>query len=367
MMGPDQAASLSRKADLQMAATAGTRRAVLWRRPAVTFLMLLAIGSVQVSAQGLTAPIGQSFTAQDSLAEPDDASADAQQCLEGLCWKSATFTVQCLEPAAEDVTATIRFPSPRPLGNATNDLVAMEWYAAVDGRGELRKAPAVVVVHESGSSMPVGRMIARGLRERGLHAMMLQLPFYGLRRPQGEKPQRQNFASLISQGIADARRAHDAVAVLPGVQSDRIGLLGVSLGGFVSATTAGLDRAYDPAVVMLAGGDLPTLIEHGERETAEVREMLARQGITGEALHELLNRIEPNRLAHRIGPQRLWLYSATRDTVVPPSHAESFAQAAGLEEGHHIRMLATHYSGIIYLPAILDRVAAVVKGEGEME
>ena len=68
------------------------------------------------------------------------------------------------------------------MGDAINDLVAMEWYAVLDDAGQPVKAPAMVVVHESGSGMTVGRMVASGLRDRGLHAFMMQLPFYGLRR-----------------------------------------------------------------------------------------------------------------------------------------------------------------------------------------
>ena len=56
----------------------------------------------------------------------------------------------------------------------------MEWYCAENTDEAAR---AVVVVHESGSDMVVGRMIARGLAGQGLHAFMLQLPGYGDRRP----------------------------------------------------------------------------------------------------------------------------------------------------------------------------------------
>ncbi|MEZ6107250.1 MAG: hypothetical protein R3B96_14300 [Pirellulaceae bacterium] len=63
--------------------------------------------------------------------------------------------------------------SPRPSHQETktNDLVAMEWYVARDLEGRpLDHAPAVVVVHESGRGMEVGRVIAKGWQPRACTA-----------------------------------------------------------------------------------------------------------------------------------------------------------------------------------------------------
>lgn len=308
-------------------------------------------------------PIGKSFSASDTLPAPADSSSDALDCLKVLSWTPGAFEVQCEESMQDGVHAVVRFPTARPLGNEQSDRVAIEWYAVTDESGDLTPAPAVVVVHESGSGMTVGRIVAQGLRERGMHALMLQLPYYGLRRPPGQKPQGQNIAYLMGQGVSDARRALDAVKVLPGIERERVSLLGISLGGFISATTAGLDGQFDQVFILLAGGNLPELIATGERETAQLRELLAQQGYTGEKMKQLVNQMEPNRLAHRIPKDRLWLYSATHDNVVPPSSSESFAKAAGLDPSHHCKMLANHYSGILFMPAILDDVVRRIRRE----
>ncbi|MEZ6124448.1 MAG: hypothetical protein R3C49_14920 [Planctomycetaceae bacterium] len=94
--------------------------------------------------------------------------------------------------------------------------------------------------------------------------------------------------------------------------------------------------------------------------------MLERQGFSGDAMIQLLNRFEPNRLAHRISADRLWLYSAMFDTVVPPAHCDAFAKAAGLADEHVIRMPASHYSGLIFLPSILDQMAVECGGRALM-
>ena len=307
-------------------------------------------------------PIGRVFSTTDSLGKPADSREDAMMCLAGLCWQPEAFDVACVTTTQSGVDAVLRFPSARPTGDETNDTVVAEWYAVKDADGKLVVAPAIVVVHESGRGMTVGRMVARGLRDRGIHSFMIQLPYYGLRRFKNTNAEDHEFAAVMSQGIADVRRTRDAVAVLPGVDRKQISLQGTSLGGFVAATTAGLDSSFSNVFILLAGGNLPQLLTTGTRETAQLRATLEKQGFTGERLHELLHRFEPNRLAHRIDANRLWLYSGTFDTVVPAAQPESFAKAAGLDESHHLRMPATHVSGLIFLPMILDDIAT--KGGG---
>jgi dienelactone hydrolase len=240
---------------------------------------------------------------------------------------------------------------------AINDRVALEWYPARDEADKIINAPAVVVVHESGSNMEVGRLFAKAFHAQGLHAFMIQLPFYGLRKPPGFKPAIEHVEPTMKQGIADVRRARDAVAVLPHVIGTNVALQGTSLGGFVASTTAGLDRGFQSVHIMVSGGDIYNLVANGQREAGKLREMLAEAGYTGEKLRNLFAQIEPLRLAHRMNPQTTWIYTATQDQVVPPIHAQKLADAAKIPEDHHIRMWANHYTGIVYMPVVVQSMS----------
>jgi dienelactone hydrolase len=225
--------------------------------------------------------------------------------------------------------------------------------------GQKIAAPAVVVVHESGRNMAVGRLIARGLSSLGLHAFLLQLPGYGQRvGPAADDPTQ--FLAALKQAVADVRRARDAVASLPMVQPDRIGLQGTSLGGFVTATVCGLDGGYQRKFVFLAGGNLHDVVLKGQRDAAKVRQRLQQAGLSDEQIMELARPIEPLRVAHRVDPSTTWLYSGTKDDVVPPSCCHAWATAAGLAESHHIQMPVDHYSGVTYLPKILGEIAQIM-------
>lgn len=295
---------------------------------------------------------GAEFHGRDSLQLDEDPGADAQQCLSDLRWTPAEFAVRCETPAEGKGDFLVRFPSPIDTNNKRNDLVAMEWYLARNGAGEPIRAPGVVVVHESGRSMPVGRMIARGLRSQGLHAFLIQLPGYGVRRAESE-PAADQLVPVLRQAIADVRRARDAVAALPLVNHDVIGLQGTSLGGFVASTVAGLDRGYDRVFILLAGGNLHEVIEQGNRDAEKLRQRLSEAGLEGESLRALVRTVEPLRLAHRIDPHRMWLYSGKFDDVVPPASSRALATAAQLPADHHIELAADHYSGILLLPTVL--------------
>jgi dienelactone hydrolase len=299
---------------------------------------------------------GATFSSRDSLNTGIDPSPDATECLDGLCWKPESFSVSYKQPWEAHGDALIEFPSPLANGHKTNDQVSMEWYQVKNKTGDLIKAPAVVVVHESGSGMVVGRLIAQQLNALGLHTFMIHLPYYGPRRGEGGKPTGKELFTTIRQAIADVRRARDAVAVMPAVESSNISLQGTSLGGFVSATSGALDDGYQAVFITLAGGGLYDVIKNGERDAANLRHELERNQVTDQQLQTLLNTIEPLRLAHRLDPKRTWVYSGRFDNVVPPSSSLRLVESANLAKDHHIEMLADHYSGIVFLPFILNHM-----------
>lgn len=301
--------------------------------------------------------VGAVFEAADSLAAAADDRDDARRCLAGLCWPPRTFAVAIEQAAAEAGDCLVRFPSPIAGGPACNDTVWMEWYQSRDAAGSPRRGPACVVVHESGGGMTVGRLVARGLAARGVHAFMVQLPFYGARRPREGGAAAAMLVTAVRQAVADVRRARDAVAGLPLIDAPRISLQGTSLGGFVAAAAAGLDDGYDKVFIFLAGGDLAGVLEKGAKDARAVREKLTASGMTETQIRETLRAIDPMRLAHRYRPDCTWIYSGRSDDVVPLEHGRLLADAAGLADDHHVILEANHYTGILYLPIVLTRIA----------
>lgn len=298
---------------------------------------------------------GAVFQAKDTLDTAADGLQDAQECLDGLRWKPGRFEVKLEQPSGNDGDLLVRFPSPVSSGNSVNDLVSMEWYAARDKERRPCAADCVIVVHESGRGMTVGRIFARGLNAQGLHTFLVHLPGYGARRtPDGDRTEK--MLDGLKQAVADVRRARDAAASLPLISGRVFGVQGTSLGGFVTSTAAGLDAGFDRVFILLAGGNLHDVVLKGQKDAAQVRRRLEALGVKADQIRELARPVEPLRVAHRLRPNTTWLYSGKYDDVVPPACSHALATAAKLPAGHHIEMAADHYSGILYLPAVIAEI-----------
>lgn len=351
----------------------------LVRKTAMMFCAILVMhGNLRCHGQ-LPDVFGRSYETHDSLAKPNSNVTLVGELAEGqvrdqdpsdmvreLSWRPERFLVSCERPLEWRYDCLVRFPTPRESGDSVNDVVAIEWHMARDEQGEIVSAPALIVVHESGRSMTVGRTFALLLSRAGLHTFMVQMPGYGVRRNVDKPEPIADFVVRAKQAVADVRRARDAVAVLPLIKPQQIALQGTSLGGFIAATAAGIDGKFDSVFVMLAGGDIYDVIARGQKDAAGIRERLAAAGITGDELKEQLWQIEPNRVAKRLNPRRTWLFSAKNDTVVPLENAQTWAKAVGLEPDHHIILDADHYSGVVYIPTMVLKVRdAVLQGASQ--
>ncbi len=291
--------------------------------------------------------------ARDSAQAWKDDQPDAQTMLTHMAWTSCDFEVTWSPVEGRDFQRLVRYPTPFPSGDQTNDLVSMEWYMPKLPLLQAGPLPTIVVIHESGSAMPAGRAIARGIQQRGLNAILLHLPYYGERR--GAKGRDQSeFLITMRQGVADARRAFDAVAALPGVDKTRISIQGTSLGGFVTTSAASLDGCYHQTFIMLAGGDLYDMVMNGKQDTAKLREQLQKAGYSGDKLKELLTQVEPTRIAHRLPPERTWVYAALQDDVVPIRNARILADSIPLDRMHRMEFVGGHYTAALWLPVVID-------------
>ena len=330
-----------------------------WVHLRANVLAIVLLASPVAHAQEPRDVYGKTFEARDTLAITPDASEDANECLQGLAWEAAPFKVTCERAERWQYDVLVRFESPRPSGDAKVDSVAAEWSWARDAEGELITAPALIVIHESGRDMTVGRLIAQLLSRAGLHTFLVQLPGYDLRRS-GSMDETEAMLRLWQQGIADVRRARDAAASLPAVDGNHIGVQGTSLGGFIGTLAAGIDNRFDSVFLLLSGADLYSVLQHGDRDAEKTRRRLAEAGYEGEKLKNALYAVEPHRIAHRIAPDRTWLFSANRDTVVPPRNAQILADRIELERTHHVVLDADHYSGIIHLPKVILQIRGEV-------
>ena len=296
------------------------------------------------------------FAAADSLSCGDEPCEDAKECIAKLAWQPAKFGVQleAAQPGCGDYL--VRFPSPRPIGDTTNDVVSMEWFAVHNADHAIAKAAAIVVVHESGSRMTIGRLIGAGSIRMDCMRFYCTCRVMGLVAAKGRLVSAERFRRCNRQlPMCVARR--DAVVALPAVDNSVVGVQGTSLGGFVTATVAGLDDGYDRVFIFLAGGDLQEVVLHGAQDAAKIHKKINEAGVTDEQIKQFAREVEPLRLAHRINASEFWLYTGKFDDVVPRRCSLALAKAAHLPADHHIEFPGDHYSGAIYLPQVVKQIS----------
>lgn len=347
---------------------------------AVLIAILLGAGSFSpqllwVDPVPASVPPASLYQARDSVRWTSDPDPASQACLKQFMWRAQTFEVEVSSDVSGQIPgvpeaypgpachALVRFLSPKARAHVPRDTVVLEWYAAKDSDGRIEDAPALIMVPESQPQMAISRMMAPQLAGRGIQVFLMQPPGYCLRREQGGFLDGKEFFSRIVQAVADARRARDAVAVLPHVQAGNISLLGTSIGGFAAELAAGLDHGFQHVFILLAGGHLYQILMGPGREPTLAREALERAGYGGSKLRQLAGAVEPLLLAHRVDPKSTWLYSARSDPIVPLKDARAWALAAHLPASHHLIVPGTHYTAILYFPTLMTRITDVILGE----
>ena len=258
-----------------------------------------------------------------------------------------------LETAGYTVKS-VRFPSPIVTPEVENNTVHAEYYAP---KGMTKgKRPGVVVLHILGADFALSRFIAARLADHGVAALFIKLPYYGERKPGGLGDRRflstdiDRSVLAMRQGICDVRRAAAWLASRPEIDPEKIGVTGISLGGIVSAVSAGVDPAINRAALLLAGGDLAQIL-WVMPESARYKELWVKSGRTFEDLKALTDPFDPLTHAKGLIGKRVIMMDGNVDEVIPPSSARKLWEAAGKPPISWFD--CGHYSAVGYLlPAI---------------
>jgi hypothetical protein len=228
---------------------------------------------------------------------------------------------------------------------------------------ERRRAPATVLaLHGFGMGRPrldAAALLASHWFRNGLDVALLTLPHHGARTPAE--------ARMSGEAFAVPHVAHLAEAVREAVYEIRltahwlrresgapVGLLGLSLGGYLTALAAGLldDLAFAvPIAAPVCMGDLAwRFLRRTKHHRAGAPELLG-----AEELRRSFRVHSP--LAHplRIPRERVLIVAGRGDRVVPPEHALALARHWGDPPLHW-------FSGSHLAPFGRGRVAAAVLG-----
>jgi hypothetical protein len=156
----------------------------------------------------------------------------------------------------------------------------------------------------------------------------------------------------LRQVVLDARQVLDYLVALDEVDSDKLGCLGLSLGGIKAILVSAADERIRCTVTGLAGGSMADIALESKEKT--VRECMGRWfdvGVSPEALHiELSDKLatDPVALAQYVDARNTLMYIAAFDRIVPKKCGKNLWIATGKPEV--VYLFSGHFSSLLYLP-----------------
>jgi len=158
---------------------------------------------------------------------------------------------------------------------------------------------------------------------------------------------------VMVRSVIDIRRGLDWWLTLPEVDAKRIGVCGISMGGFQGSTLMAIDQRITAGAFLISGGDLADLImvsEEGE-VIAYRRALMALNDWTPAQLEaeakKVLDPIDPLRFVPNLNPHNVLLLHGRLDAVVPFKHSTALYEAA--HRPTRIVLPVGHYSTVFYI------------------
>lgn len=196
-----------------------------------------------------------------------------------------------------------------------------------------RPQPAVVYYHGVTQRKEVyvdSHPLARSLADAGIVVALPDAPGHGERPAGATLTERlreslpREFCRDIEQSGDEAPALYDWLAALPGVDPQRLGVVGLSMGGFTAAVVGSRLRDRLRAAVCIAGSA-------GLEECMAATDSIApgKWGPPDRSLdvetRERIARVDPLHYPDRFAPLPLLLLHGERDTWNPPSTSVAFA------------------------------------------
>lgn len=253
----------------------------------------------------------------------------------------------------------LTFPSPVTSDVPENNTVYAEYFVP-KGAG---KHPAVLVLDIMQGNQLIARGEAMWLAQNGIASMVVLLPHYNQRRAPGSKvklvsPDIVRTMDGIRQAVLDCRVACAWLAARPEVDADRLGMVGTSLGSFITAiTSANEPRIKNVCMVLGGGGLVDAYYDHPKaKPVTEWIDLLGGKRL----VKNLIAPVDPLTYAAQLKGKNLLMIAAREDEIVPPKAASQLWEATGKQR--IVWLDAGHITAAFYTMSVLREMRDHVGG-----
>jgi hypothetical protein len=240
------------------------------------------------------------------------------------------------------VVERIEFPSALNIFGSEN--IKIEFYV----QKKAGKFPTVLALPISGGIDFSVRGFAKLFASNGLNCAIV----HNRRADLDDTKTAEEVENYFRQTVLDNRQVLDYLVERKEVDSDRLGCLGLSLGGIRASMVAGVDERLKCTVLGLAGGSIADInLLTDKKEIREYKEKLIKMGISSEIIYsELYDKVitDPLRLAPYTDARGVLMFTALFDRVIPRKCSDKLRKAMGKPEV--VYLLSGHYGSFLYLP-----------------
>lgn len=211
----------------------------------------------------------------------------------------------------------VTFPSPVQTRYEENDVVCGKLF-----RGIGKALPlSVIVLHGwSRNTLTLEERLCIALGQRGITSLLITLPYHAQRAPgdswSGEYALSGDVFRTIDAFRQSVLEVRAVIPFLKKMYSEKIGILGISLGGMIAHVVMDLED-LDFGVTLLTGGNSAGIVWEGIA-TRDIKKQVQQAGVTREQLNRIWAVIDPARLARHNRVERILMINGLYDQVIPP-------------------------------------------------
>ncbi len=267
----------------------------------------------------------------------------------------------------------VQFPSPVKSKYECNNTVHAELYLPkslrtnweIDKQGSSEKRfpadepiPAVIILDVLAGEPILSRTLGLMFAENGIAGLFVQMAYYGPRRPaNGPKlltTDLEHTKAGIRQTVLDCRIAAAWLEQFPGINKKRIGMIGTSLGSFMTGITGAMEPRLNKIALLLSGGGLiDAYWDHPKAKP--FTKLFSQIPYAKDYAKTILAPVDPITYAPLLKQRSILMIAASEDEVVPPRAAKALWNQTGKQQIIWIK--TTHAGAVFYFPQISHQLS----------